>query len=109
PAANFNRSEVVRTANAAAGRTEERILRTTIGLIHMTASGARPGRVARVNGYDRNTSKLRLVLNLLPQIMKRPTVQLVALGASSPYPVAYPCQVFQGNSAAGALRFIHQM
>src|SRR5690606_31763088 len=26
-----------------------------------------------------------------------------------PYPVAYPRQVFQGNSTAGALRFIHQM
>jgi hypothetical protein len=96
-------------ANAATLDTEERVLRFTIAFINTTTSRTGARCISRVNEDNGNTGKLSFVLDFLAQIMKRPTMQLIALGASSPNSVTNACQVFQGNRSLSALRFIYQL
>jgi hypothetical protein len=88
---------------------KERILRLTIRARNITAIGTCLAGIGRVYKFDRNTCQFSLVADKLPQLRKRPRVQLASLRASGPDPITYARQIFQGNGAIGALRSFHKL
>ena len=78
---------------------------TTIGLIDTTAHGTDAAGVARIDRDYGNPSQLRLVLDLLTQIIKTPGVMSSPLGLTNRCPFAYATQFFEGNPAPGAFGF----
>jgi len=62
-----------------------------------------PTGVARVHGDQWNASKPSLVFQECPELEKRPRMQNCSLLSASRYPVTNALQVFDGNSATGAL------
>lgn len=78
-------------------------------LINTTTFRASTGSISRINQDHWNASPLRFVANLLLKIMKRPAMQHRSLLASNRYPVAYPTQIFEGNSAMSALCNLYEL
>ncbi len=56
----------------------------------------------------RHTSSFCLVLDKVTQLKERPVAMLAPLLAANRYPVTNALQVFQGNCASGALRFLNK-
>lgn len=81
----------------------------TIGFIDSTAGWTSPGSVSRVNQSQRHTRQFGFVLDKTTQLIKRPTMQLTSLRLPSPYPAAYPAQVFQSEAASGAFGLVHEL
>lgn len=91
-------------ASATTPDTEKGVPRLAIAFVDTITRRTGLGGVSRVDKDHRDTGQASLVENLLPQIMERPAVQLSALFAPVPYPVADARKVLQGNTASGALR-----
>ena len=75
----------------------------SVSLIDFPTLGAGARSIARIDQLNRNTGSLCLVEHKAFQLVKRPTVQTTALSLTSPYPDTNTAQVFQSDTAAGAL------
>lgn len=100
---------MIGATSEAARYTEEGILRTTIGFIDTTADRTSPGRVARVNEYQRHTEQSGFVFDKGTQLIERPAMQLASLRLPNPYPVTDAAQVFQSDTASGAFGLLHEL
>ncbi len=109
PVRNIARRDVVGEPGVSAGHTGKGTLIGTIALIDNPTCGTRLRSIARVNGSDRHTGQLRLVLDLLPQVVKCPTVQLSPVRLASRYPAAAACQVFDGDPASGVFGALYKL
>lgn len=78
----------------------------TVSLINTATGRAGARRVARVDRDNRNAHQLRLVLDLRPEVVKRPVRVSCPLLAPKPLPVADAGQVFDGDPAPGVRRFL---
>ena len=78
-------------------------------LINTTTFRAGARGISGINQDHRNTTPLGLVTNLLLKIIKRPAMQHRSLLALNRYPVAYPAQIFEGNSASSALCNLYEL
>ena len=65
--------------------------------------------VGRVYEYHRDTGESGFVKYFLPQIVKRPAMQLGTLRPSSPYPGTNPLEVFKGNAYSGAFSRFYKL
>jgi hypothetical protein len=59
-------------------------------------------RVGRVNLDERHPGLSGLIGQKEPELSERPRMQHGPLGLAKPYPVAYPRQLFDGDTASGA-------
>ena len=74
----------------------------------MTTLGTGLARIRRIDRNHGDSNKQRLVLNERALLMKGPTMQSCSLSATGRYPVTDSLEVFQGDSAPGALRLKHE-
>jgi hypothetical protein len=74
----------------------------------MSALRALAARIARINCDNRHACTFGFVLQKRPQLSESPIVQCRALAAPGRYPVADVRQLFDSNSASGALRLLHK-
>ncbi len=78
-------------------------MRRTISFINTTARRASATCVSRINQNHRYANPFSLVFDKGAQLKERPTMQRCSLRLPNPYPVAYPFEIFEGNSASGVL------
>ncbi len=103
PARNVASRNVVCGPRVPAGYATKKRLRWTVGPLSVPTGGTLPGSVTGIDKDHRYSSPLRFVLDLLDQVTERPAMQRSPLGLPEPYPFANPLEVFQGNTAPGAL------
>lgn len=103
PTTNIDRRDVIGKTDESARYTGEQTLVRTVGFIDVTAGGASPAGVARINRHNGDADALRLVLNLLAQVVKRPAREHSAPRLTSRDPLADMRQFFQRNPATSAL------
>ena len=101
PARDVAGSDVVGVAGETALDAQKGGLALTVGLGGVTASGALPRGVLGVNEHDGDACNLRLVNDLLLQIIERPSMVLSPLATSNRYPFAYTLELFKGDAAPG--------
>lgn len=82
-------------------------MRGTVGFVGMPTLRTFPAGVARVYKDNRHTSQTRLVLDKLAKLVESPVCVSCPLPAPKPEPSTNAHQVFEGNPASGALRFLH--
>ena len=109
PATNIDRRNVVGQSRVTARHTGKNALAFAIGFVNMPTLRASAARVAGVNQHHRHTSPLGFVGDKRPQLKERPTMQGGPLSTMNRYPVAYPVQIFQSESASGVFRLCHQL
>lgn len=78
-----------------------------ISLLAMTATGACPGGIARVNRDDQHAFGESLIRDEHAQLKERPTFHAIALAVSDRYPVGDAAEVFDPDGPTGALSLIH--
>ena len=93
---------MIRRARVPAGYTEEKTLRGTVSFINTTASGAGAARVSRIDREHSHACQRSLVVDKAPQLKEGPVSKSRSLPLTSPYPVAYASEFFNGNGAPGA-------
>ena len=96
-------------ASEPAGHTNETGLRDAVSLIHEAALGASPAGIPRVNEDYRDTRQSSLVLDKAAKLEERPVGLARPLTPTKPFPVlAYPLEVFQGDTPLGVFGVSHQ-
>ncbi len=84
-------------------------LRAPVGLLAVPAHGARPARITRVNGDDRDTGQCCLVLDKRAELRERPALVPVALSLPDRGPRPDPRQFFDGDLALRVLGFLNNL
>ena len=87
--------------------TGEGTLVRTVRFGDIPAFGTHLRCIAWVYKDDRYARKLGFILNLRPKVVKCPRMLLPALTFPNPYPVAYAGQIFECDTASGALSLIN--
>ncbi len=83
-------------------QAQKHSLAFAVGLLAMSALGACPAGVARIDLHDGDSRVLRLVREEADELVERPTRQPVpSVPTPSRYPVAYSLEVFKSDAASG--------
>jgi len=109
PARDYTSRVNVGITSMPANPTLEFRLRATIGFGDMATLGTFTAGITCVDGYNQNAPDLGLVFNKRSQLPERPVMQFSSLLTSSPDPRANTFQVFDGDSAICALRFVNDL
>ena len=107
--ADIHSRDMVGVAGVPTRSTGEQTLLLAISFIHIPTLRTRPGGVARVHQNQPHPRPLRLVGDLLSQIVEAPGIPLPPLALSNRYPLQDTLQVLQGNPATGVFRPLHQL
>jgi hypothetical protein len=102
-----DRCIVVGVPNEAAPATFKCRLRATVSFIDPAALMACLAAVGGIDVDERHPGGLSLVAQERAKLGERPRMQRGPLGLAKPYPGAYPRQLFDSDTAPGALRLGH--
>lgn len=103
-ASNVARRVMVCVVFMPAGHTRKTGLAFPVALVGIPARAALPARVARIDGNNRNSGLLGLVLHKTSQLPKGPVVQAFPLLFVGLNPRADMRQIFERDTEAGAFR-----
>jgi hypothetical protein len=103
PTRDFPRSVRVCIVVVSASHASKLRLVFSVSFIDASSPRTSPGCVARIHEPDWDTSARAFIDDKALQLVKRPTVQTVALLFTSPYPSTDALQILQGDTAFGAL------
>lgn len=102
--------DVIRVGDVPAHTAYEFALALAVGFLAVAAFGTGSAGVPGIDHDHGDTCQLGLVLDEATQLEECPTGELVpSVSASSRYPIANTCQVFQADSAIGALGGCHDL
>ena len=107
PGSDIPSRDDVCSPSVAADRAAELVTSPAIGTSNVPAERALLARVLGIDEHDRNADALRLVLDEGPELMEPPVAQSCSLSASGRDPLADAFEVFEGDTAQGALRLLH--
>ena len=108
PGPDIQGRDVVCEASEPARPTEKFGLRFSVGLFDVPARRAFSAGVSRVDEGHRNTRKPGLVRDERMELKERPVRQACPLALPSRYPFANAFEIFEGNTATGALSVRHE-
>jgi hypothetical protein len=102
-----NRCIVVGVPNEATPTTFKCRLTAAVSFVDQPALMAGLAAVGRVDRDERHPAGLSLIAQERAELSERPRVQRGPLGLAKPYPRPDPRQLFDGDTAPGALRLGH--
>src|SRR4029077_55150 len=103
PTRDFPRSVVICIISVPASGAAKHRLALAVALIDVSAFHASARGVSSIDEDNRHPRALGFVGDKALQLVEGPTVQTAALLFTSPYPTAYPFQMFHRDTAPGAL------
>jgi hypothetical protein len=104
---NDNRCVVVGVPNEATPTTFKCRLGAAVSFVDQPALIAGLAAVGRVDLDERHPAGLSLIAQERAELSERPRMQRGPLGLAKPYPRTDPRQLFDGDTAPGALRLGH--
>jgi hypothetical protein len=105
---DVDRRIVVGVPNEVTKTTFKCRLREAVSFVDMPTPAAHLRGVGRIDLDERHSGLVGLVGQKRPELGERPRMQRGPLGLAKPYPPTDSRQLFDGDTASGALRLVHR-